>query len=144
MPAQLDERPPHAEGAHEDDAARQRMSAAFEAIAVVGKAFTSPRRLELLDLLLQGPRSVNELARASEQSVANASQHLQVLHASGVVVRRRQGTRVRYALAGDEMVSLWHRIRNASAVRLAEAEPAARNDPRDGDTGNPGGDPTAA
>ena len=49
----------------------------FDAIAVMGKAFASPRRLELLDLLAQGPRSVEELARASGQSSANTSQHLQ-------------------------------------------------------------------
>ena len=52
----------------------------------MGKAFASPRRLELIDLLAQGPRSVDELARASGQSTANASQHLQALHAAGVVV----------------------------------------------------------
>ena len=57
--------------------------ALFEAIALMGKAFASPRRLELLDLLAQAPRTVDELARASEQSTANTSQHLQALHAAG-------------------------------------------------------------
>jgi rhodanese-related sulfurtransferase/predicted transcriptional regulator len=108
-------------------ASRQTKDALFEAIAVMGKAFASPRRLELIDLLAQGPRSVEELARASGQSTANASQHLQALHASGVVTRERDGTRVRYALAGPDIVQLWLELRDASATRLAEVERAARN-----------------
>jgi rhodanese-related sulfurtransferase len=106
---------------------RQSKDALFEAIAVMGKAFASPRRLELIDLLAQGPRGVEELARASGQSTANASQHLQALHASGVVTRERDGTRVRYALAGDDIVHLWVGLRDASATRVAEVERAARN-----------------
>src|SRR5919106_5195368 len=101
-------------------------SALFDAIAVMGKAFASPVRLELLDLLAQGPRSVDELAQASDQSNANASQHLQALHAAGLVTREREGTRVRYALAGDETLRVWLALREASAARLAEVERAAR------------------
>jgi rhodanese-related sulfurtransferase/DNA-binding HxlR family transcriptional regulator len=100
--------------------------ALFEAIAVMGKAFGSPRRLELLDLLAQGPRTVEELARAGGQSRANASQHLQALHAAGLVTRHREGIRVRYALAGEDVLALWLALRNASAARLAEVERAAR------------------
>src|SRR5215212_6285792 len=81
---------------------KREKDALFEAIALMGKAFASPRRLELLDLLAQAPRNVDELARASGQSTANTSQHLQALHASGMVTRTREGTSVRYALAGDE------------------------------------------
>ena len=101
-------------------------NALFEAIAVMGKAFASPRRLELLDLLAQAPRTVDELARASEQSTANTSQHLQALHAAGMVSRAREGTSVRYALAGDEVLALWLALRDASVARLAEVERAAR------------------
>src|SRR2546421_6790065 len=101
--------------------------ALFEAIAVMGKAFASPRRLELLDLLAQAPRTVDELARASGQSTANASQHLQALHAAGMVTRTREGTSVRYALAGDEVLALWLALRDASVARLAEVERAARD-----------------
>jgi rhodanese-related sulfurtransferase/predicted transcriptional regulator len=100
--------------------------ALFEAIAGMGKAFASPRRLELIDLLAQGPRGVEELARASGQSTANASQHLQALHASGVVSRERDGTRVNYSLAGPDVLRLWLDLRDASATRLAEVERAAR------------------
>ena len=100
--------------------------ALFEAIALMGKAFASPRRLELIDLLAQGSRSVEELASASGQSNANTSQHLQALHAAGLVTRRRDGLRVRYALAGDDVLALWLALREASATRLAEVQRAAR------------------
>jgi rhodanese-related sulfurtransferase len=101
--------------------------ALFEAIAVMGKAFASPRRLELLDLLAQAPRTVDELARASDQSNANTSQHLQALHAAGMVTRAREGNSVRYSLAGDEVLALWLALRDASVARLAEVERAARD-----------------
>jgi rhodanese-related sulfurtransferase/predicted transcriptional regulator len=105
---------------------REKKDALFEAIALMGKAFASHRRLELLDLLAQAPRTVDELARASEQSTANASQHLQALHAAGLVTRTREGTSVRYALA-DQALPLWLALRDASVARLAEVERAARD-----------------
>src|SRR3954465_7062592 len=104
---------------------RSEKDALFEAIATMGKPFASPRRLELVDLLAQAPRTVDELARASDQSTANTSQHLQALRAAGLVPRAREGTSVRYALAGDEVVSLWLALREVSAMRLAEVERAA-------------------
>jgi len=107
-----------------DKAAKE---ALFEAIALMGKAFASPRRLELLDLLAQAPRSVEEIARASGQSTANASQHLRALHAAGMVTRTREGTRVRYEIAGEEALRLWLALRDASAARLAEVERAAHD-----------------
>ena len=105
----------------------QAKGALFEAISLMGKAFASPRRLELLDLLAQGPRSVEELASASGQSNANTSQHLQTLHAAGMVTRRRNGVRVRYALAGEDVLELWLALRDVSATRLAAVERAARD-----------------
>jgi rhodanese-related sulfurtransferase len=101
--------------------------AIFEAISLMGKAFSSPVRLELLDLLAQAPRTVEGLARASGQSTANTSQHLQALHAAGMVARSREGTRVRYALGGDEALRLWLAMRDASIARLAEVERAAHD-----------------
>jgi rhodanese-related sulfurtransferase/DNA-binding MarR family transcriptional regulator len=101
--------------------------ALFEAIALMGKAFASPRRLELLDLLAQAPRTVDELARASGQSTANTSQHLQALHAAGLVTRTREGTSVRYALAGDQALRLWLALRDTSVSQLAEVARAARD-----------------
>src|ERR671931_1324308 len=106
---------------------RASKDALFEAIALTGKAFASPVRLELLDLLAQAPRSVEELAHASGQSTANTSQHLQGLRAAGLVTRTREGTRVRYALAGDHALRLWLALRDASAAQLAEVERAARD-----------------
>ena len=103
---------------------RSRKNALFEAIAVMGKAFASPRRLELLDLLAQAPRSVDELARATAQSNANASQHLQALHAAGLVTRARDGQSVSYAIAGPEVLALWIALRDTSAARLAEVQRA--------------------
>jgi rhodanese-related sulfurtransferase/predicted transcriptional regulator len=105
----------------------RRKVALFESIAVMGKAFASSRRLELLDVLAQGPRTVDQLAKASKQSVANASQHLQALHAAGLVNRERDGTRVRYELAGEDVLSLWLALRDTSAERLAEVERSARD-----------------
>jgi rhodanese-related sulfurtransferase len=106
---------------------RRSKQALFEAIAVMGKAFASPVRLELLDLLAQAPRTVEELARVSGQSTANTSQHLQALHAAGLVARSREGTRVRYELAGDEALRLWLTLRETSASQLAGVERAARD-----------------
>ena len=106
--------------------ARSAKSALFEAIAMMGKALASPVRLELLDLLAQAPRTVDELARVSGQSTANVSQHLQALHGGGLVTREREGARVRYALAGDEALRVWLTLREVSAARLAEVERAAR------------------
>jgi rhodanese-related sulfurtransferase/predicted transcriptional regulator len=106
---------------------RETKDALFEAIALMGKAFASPVRLELLDLLAQASRSVEELARASGQSTANTSQHLQALRAAGMVTRTREGTRVRYALAGDDALRLWLALRDASAALLAEVERSARD-----------------
>src|SRR3989440_11759784 len=94
--------------------------ALFEAIAVMGKAFASATRLELLDLLAQASRTVDELARASGQSTANTSQHLQALHAAGLVTRVREGTSVRYALAGDRALRLWLALRDSSVAQLGE------------------------
>jgi rhodanese-related sulfurtransferase len=108
-------------------AAGETKQALFEAIALMGKGFASARRLELLDLLAQTPRGVEELAKESGQSVANASQHLQALHAAGLVTRSREGTRVRYALAGEEALRLWLALRDASAARLAEVQRAAHD-----------------
>jgi rhodanese-related sulfurtransferase/predicted transcriptional regulator len=99
----------------------------FQAISVMGKAFASPVRLELLELLAQAPRTVDALARATGQSSANASQHLQSLHAAGMVTRERDGTSVRYDIAGAEALGLWIALREASMTRLAQVERAARD-----------------
>jgi len=108
------------------DGSRRAKDAVFEAVARMGKAFASPRRLALIDLLAQGPRTVDELAEATGQSSANTSQHLQSLHSAGVVERRREGNRVRYELAGDDVIELWSAVQEISAGRIAAVERAAR------------------
>jgi rhodanese-related sulfurtransferase/predicted transcriptional regulator len=102
-------------------------NAVFEAIAEMGNALASPKRLEFLDLLAQTPRSVNELAELSGQTVANASQHLQALHVAGLVERERDGNRVRYAISGEPALRVWLTLGDAAASQLAEVERAARD-----------------
>jgi rhodanese-related sulfurtransferase len=104
-------------------AAKQRI---YEQFARVGKALASPSRLELLDLLGQGERSVDALARACELSVANASQHLQALYAARLVDSRREGQRVLYRLADPTVAALWQSLRATAQKQLAEVDAVAR------------------
>ena len=92
----------------------------FEALTTSAKALSNGRRAEIIELLAQGPRSVDEIANAIDQSVANTSHHLQALARSGLVTTRRQGTRVIYGLAGPEVFDLWQAIRAVAASRRAE------------------------
>lgn len=82
----------------------------------------NPHRMELLDLLLQAPRSVEELAREAGMSVANASQHLQRLKQARLVVDRREGLYVRYRLADQAVARLWLELRAVAGQQLAEVE----------------------
>jgi rhodanese-related sulfurtransferase len=91
----------------------------FDGFAVVGKALSSGRRLELLDVLAQGPRSVEHLAAEIGQSVANTSSHLQVLLRAGLVSTERDGNRVVYRLAGEEVEDLWAALRATSESHAA-------------------------
>jgi rhodanese-related sulfurtransferase/DNA-binding transcriptional ArsR family regulator len=96
--------------------------ALFDEFARVAKALASGRRLELLDVLANGERTVDALAGEAALSVANASQHLQVLRQAGLVITRREGTSVHYRLAGPEVLELWRALRTLAAARLAEVE----------------------
>jgi rhodanese-related sulfurtransferase/predicted transcriptional regulator len=88
----------------------------------VGLAMASPRRLELLDLLAQGQRSVEELAREAALSVANASRHLQVLRGARLVDSRKQGLRVYYRLATAEVHHVARSLHALAQARLAEVD----------------------
>jgi len=99
----------------------------FEQLARIGGALASGPRLALLDLLAQGERSVEQLAEQAGLSVANASQHLQVLRRAGLVATRREGARVHYRPAGQDVVSLWLSLRDVAAARLGDVERAARD-----------------
>ena len=94
----------------------------FQQLARVTKALSSPRRLELVDLLAQGERSVEELAELSGMSVANASQHLQALRAAVLVTVRRAGPRSLYALADDAVFRTWQAIRELGRRQFAEID----------------------
>lgn len=100
--------------------------ALFGEFAEVGKALASTRRLELLDLLAQGPRSVEELAAASAVGISTCSAHLQVLREAGLVTTRREGRRVYYALAGDDVAALWNGLRQVAQRHRPATEPARR------------------
>jgi rhodanese-related sulfurtransferase/biotin operon repressor len=101
---------------------RDTKSALFDEFARAAKALASGRRMELVDVLANGERSVEALARELDLSVANTSQHLQVLRRAGLVAARREGTSVHYRLAGPEVVQLWLAVRTLAASRLAEVE----------------------
>jgi rhodanese-related sulfurtransferase/DNA-binding transcriptional ArsR family regulator len=105
-----------------DHAAKVALNQQF---ARVGKALASPRRLEVLDLLAQGPRTVESLAAETEMSVALASSHLQVLRSVGLVVARRDRQSMHYRLVGDEVYALLAAVRAIARDHLAEVEGAA-------------------
>jgi rhodanese-related sulfurtransferase len=95
-------------------------AALFDALASVAQALGSGRRAEIVDLLAQSERSVEEIASEIDQSVANTSQHLQVLARSGLVRSRREGTRIFYRLASDRVGELWGAVRDVAVRHVAE------------------------
>jgi len=92
----------------------------YDQFARLAKAMASGRRLELIDLLAQGPRTVEALAEETDQSVANTSQHLQVLRQARLVETSRRGNYIHYRLADDHVLRLWTALRTAGELRLAE------------------------
>ena len=94
-------------------------TALYDAFATVGQALASGRRAELVEVLAQGERSVDEAAVEIGQSMANTSQHLRVLARAGLVTSRRDGNRVLYRLAGDEVEALWEALRAVAAGHVA-------------------------
>lgn len=97
---------------------RQAKDALYEALASVAKALGNGRRAELVDVLAQGERSVEELAGEIGQSMANTSQHLQFLFRAGLVRARRDGARVRYSLASDAVGALWRAMREVAGAHV--------------------------
>lgn len=94
----------------------------FAQFARVGKALGNGNRLELLEFLAQGERSVDELAKVSGLSVANTSQHLQQLRQAGLVLTRKEGLKVFYRLSGDDVIGLLDALHNVGERHLAEVE----------------------
>ncbi|HVH64943.1 MAG TPA: metalloregulator ArsR/SmtB family transcription factor [Candidatus Acidoferrum sp.] len=100
-------------------------TALFDEFARLGQAIGNGRRLEILDVLANGERTVEGLADATGLSVANASQHLQVLRSAGLVGRRRDGTRIYYWLSDAVVFELWRNLRTVAADRQAEVKKLA-------------------
>lgn len=98
----------------------------FEQFAQVGKAVGNAKRLEMLDVLVQGERSVEALAQAVGLKLTTASAHLQALRHGGMVRSRKEGTRIFYRLAGDSVARLYVALRQVASEHLAETERAAR------------------
>jgi rhodanese-related sulfurtransferase len=104
---------------------RAAKDALYEALAGVAKAIGSGRRAEIVDVLTQGERSVEEIAAEIGQSVANTSHHLRTLAAARLVQTRRDGTRICYSLASDRVAQLWTAVRDVAAEHVAEIEQLA-------------------
>jgi len=98
----------------------------YAQLARVGKALGHANRLELLEFVAQGPRSVEELATMTRLSMANASKHLQELRHAGLVRARKEGVRVFYEMAGPDVVDLLTALREVAETRLAEVEQLLR------------------
>src|SRR5262245_41605712 len=119
---------------------REFKDAVYTQIARVGKALSSAQRLEILDLLAQRPWSVEALANECSLSIANASQHLRVLHAAQLVERKKIGSFVEYRLADDHVGALFIDIRNFAEQRFAELPRMLREEfqsEEDRETGEP-------
>jgi rhodanese-related sulfurtransferase len=98
----------------------------YEQVARLGKAASAPKRLELMDLLCQGPRSVEALALQAGISLANASQHLQVLRGARLVDAEKKGLRVEYRLASEDVCEFFLTLRGLAETRLAEIDQVSR------------------
>ncbi|MFI6010926.1 ArsR/SmtB family transcription factor [Streptomyces sp. NPDC051243] len=101
-----------------------RKAALYDAFARTGKALSSGKRLELLDLLAQGERTVDALAKAAGLNLTTASAHLQTLRQAGLVATRRDGVRIHYRLAGDDVAALYALLRTVAQAHQPAVEPA--------------------
>jgi rhodanese-related sulfurtransferase/DNA-binding MarR family transcriptional regulator len=97
----------------------------FEGFAEVAKALASGRRAEIVDVLAQGERSVEQVAGEIDQSVANTSHHLRSLARAGLLTTRRDGTRIYYALASDRVAEVWDAVRDVAEAHVAGLEKLA-------------------
>src|SRR5712671_2588895 len=101
---------------------RAAKDALFDAFAEVAKALASGRRAEIVDLLAQGERSVEEIANEIDQSVANTSHHLRAMARAGILTTRRDGTRIHYRLASERVADLWTALRGIATEHVAGIE----------------------
>ena len=101
---------------------RAEKDALYDGFAEVAKALASGRRTEIVDLLAQGERTVDDIAAEIVQSVANTSHHLRAMARAGVLTTRRDGTRIFYALAGERVEQLWEAMRGVAGEHVAGIE----------------------
>lgn len=106
-----------------DKAAKAKL---FDGFGAVAKALGSGRRIEILDVLAQGPRSVEELASEIGQSVANTSHHLRTMARAGLLLSDRKGTRIVYRVASPKVTELWRALRDVASEQVAEIDRLAR------------------
>jgi len=99
---------------------REMKDGVFGQFARIGKALAAPKRIELLELLCQGPRTVESLAQQAAVSIANASQHLQVLRRARLIDGRKKGLYVEYRLADEQVLRFVHALRTLAEARLTE------------------------
>lgn len=105
---------------------RAAKEALFDEFARVAKALSSGRRAEIVDVLANGDRSVESLAQELDLTVANVSQHLQVLRRAGLVKGRREGTFIYYGLAAPEVVTFWRSLQDIAGSRVSDIDRLAR------------------
>jgi len=106
---------------------REFKDAVFEQFALIGSAFSSPKRIELIDVLAQGERNVETLARETGLTVANASRHLHVLKGAHLVASRKAGLQVFYRLADPQVLTGYRALRDLAEGRLAEVQRLVRD-----------------
>jgi rhodanese-related sulfurtransferase len=107
--------------------ARAMKDGVYEQFARIGKAVSAPRRIELLELLCQGPRTVEALAVQTDLTTANASQHLQILRRARLVDSQKKGLFVEYRLADEHVLRFVHGLRKLAEARLAEVDEITRS-----------------
>ncbi len=106
---------------------REFKEAVFEQFAQIASAFASPKRLEIIDVLAQGERNVETLARETTLSVANTSRHLQILKTANLVASRKEGLQVFYRLADPMVLRGYRALQALSEARLAEVDRLVRD-----------------
>ncbi len=106
-----------------DKAAKTKL---FDGFGVVAKALASGRRMEILDVLAQGPRSVEDLASEIDQSAANTSHHLRTMARAGLLLSDREGTRIVYRVASPKVIELWRALRDVASEQVAEIDRLTR------------------
>jgi len=105
---------------------REAKDALFEGFARIAAALASGRRVEIVEILAQGEQTVEDVAGAIDQSVANTSHHLRTMARAGLVATRREGTHIHYRLASEQVFDVWMGMRRLAAEQLAEIEELAR------------------